>query len=259
MRRVHYRLMLGTAFLAAMGLTLIVFKTQLSSYKAVPERSLDSYQQADGPLAVDSWDPRMVLLDAWERALIPVANEFSAPLGSGNGAMTYNAQAFMDPNAARGGNHSGDDLNGIGGMNTDLGDAVYAAADGLVVYSGVPSAGWGGVMILAHRLPEGQIVQSFYGHLGDRYFLTGDVVGRGEIISVLGTALASTAAHLHFEMISSAALEAGQPGYLALAGNRLNPSEFLKQHPAADPNQISLLAIRPSVEQRYETSTPKSE
>lgn len=243
--------MLGLAFIVAIGLTLVVFRTRLSNFKLTNERGTDHFQQADVPLDVLPWDPRMVMLDSWERAMIPVADGFSSPLGAANGAMTYNAQAFMEPNEGRGGKHSGDDLNGIGGMNTDLGDPVYAVADALVVYSGVPSAGWGGVLILAHRMNDGRIVQSFYGHLGDRYCAVGDLVGRGEMISVLGTAKASTAAHLHFEMIESAALEAGQKGYLAGPRNRLSPSRFLEENRASEPNAKSALSIRPPVEQIF--------
>src|ERR1700680_4157106 len=59
-----------------------------------------------------------------ELAALPTARRFDFPLGSENGAMSYNAQPFTQNR------HLGDDLNGIGGENSDLGDPIYCIADG---------------------------------------------------------------------------------------------------------------------------------
>jgi murein DD-endopeptidase MepM/ murein hydrolase activator NlpD len=101
--------------------------------------------------ASGSPDPRFRMLSPWQLAATPTATRFDAPMGSAGGALVYNAQKFWDMNEARGGHHTGDDLNGIGGMNTDLGDPVFATADGLVVYADQPSPGWGNVVIVSHR------------------------------------------------------------------------------------------------------------
>ncbi len=148
--------------------------------------------------------------------------------------MMYDAQPFGAENAKRGGKHSGQDLNGIGGENTDAGEPVYAAGRGLVVYSGVPSAEWGNVVVLAHRVPgDERVVQTLYAHLEEREVSLGTVVERGRRIGRIGTAGGRYLAHLHFEAIVSRCTEAGMPGYHPAGGmNRLNPAELIAGFPA---------------------------
>src|SRR5438477_11250967 len=67
-------------------------------------------------------DPASQLPSSFELASPPVATRFDFPLGSEHSALTYNAQRFTENH------HVGDDLNGIGGENSDPGDAIYAAA-----------------------------------------------------------------------------------------------------------------------------------
>lgn len=175
----------------------------------------------------------LVLLRAEQMAKVPVVDGFQSPVGPPRYAMMYNAQGFGERNAQRGGLHVGEDWNGIGGENSDEGEPVYAAARGLVVYSGTPSADWGNVVILAHRLPgEKRIIQTLYAHLKERHVRVGQMVSRGAVIGSIGTAGGAYLAHLHFEAIASLAVEAGMPGYAAGTMNRLNPSDLLVQHPA---------------------------
>lgn len=98
-------------------------------------------------------DYRLILLTPQELAKAPLADVFVSPLGDDNGAFTYSAQGFGAMNAARGGRHTGQDLNGIGGENTDEGLPVRAAGRGLLIYAGEPSPDWGNVVVLLHRLP----------------------------------------------------------------------------------------------------------
>src|SRR6266404_4389031 len=98
-------------------------------------------------------------------ASIPTATRFDFPLGSENGAMAYNAQRFTENH------HLGDDLNGIGGEDSDLGDPIYAVADGLVLLARDGGPGWGNIVIVLHayidpsQADERKYVQSYYGLL----------------------------------------------------------------------------------------------
>ncbi len=184
--------------------------------------------------------PGLVLLTPEQLAKIPEVDGFQSPCGAPNGAMTYDAQPFGSPNPKRGGMHTGQDLNGIGGENTDLGEPVVASARGLVVYSGEASPGWGKVVVLAHRLPgENRVIQTLYAHLDQCLAQTGELVGRGARIGAIGTAGGLYLAHLHFEAIESRCTEACQRGYGPLGTmNRLDPAKLLAEHPApawADP------------------------
>lgn len=169
-------------------------------------------------------DPAFVRLTPRETATLPLAARFDMPLGSEHGAFTYNARAFRIER------HLGDDLNGIGGENSDLGDPVYAAGAGRVVYAGVPSPDWGKMILIAHRLPDGDelapVVQTMYAHLESVRVRTGQIVRRGEHIGTVGTAPSAKFAHLHFEVRVGPYVNPGQ-GYADTALNRVSPEKFI--------------------------------
>ena len=189
--------------LLVIALLVIVWKRGAQAHALPPLVSLVSFQNADAPLTMPAdgeADFRFERLSAWQRTSLPKAVRFSAPMGAANGALTYNAQPFWELNEKRGGHHTGDDFNGIGGMNTDLGDPVFAVADGLVVFAGPASDGWGNIVILAHRLADGRIIQSMYAHLDEIRVPLGSLVARGRQLGTVGTANGNYPAHLHFEM-----------------------------------------------------------
>lgn len=175
-------------------------------------------------------DAAFIRLSPLEVAALPLATRFDMPLGSENGALTYNARIF------RVSGHLGDDLNGIGGGNSDLGDPVYAAADGYVIYSGIPHESWGRMTIIAHRLlPEddfGPVVQTVYAHLKDQAVVAGERVHRGQIIGSVGTAASAPLAHLHFEIRQGPYINPGQ-GYAETPLNRVAPEAFIRAHRGA--------------------------
>ncbi|HEX8281438.1 MAG TPA: M23 family metallopeptidase, partial [Chthoniobacterales bacterium] len=142
-------------------------------------------------------EPAFQFPTALEVASIPTAARFDFPLGSEHGALAYNAQPFTENR------HLGDDLNGIGGENSDLGDPVYSIADGRVIWAAEGGPGWGNIVIVLHAFEEGgtrKLVQSYYAHLQDIGVAVGQTVARSEKIGTVGSADGRYRAHLHFEM-----------------------------------------------------------
>ncbi len=183
----------------------------------VPEQSRDSYDDA------------FSFVRPIDAALTPRATRFDSPLGSENGALTYNAQPFMNFNSGFGSNHLADDLNGIGGMNTDLGDKVFAVAAGRVIYAADAGEGWGNLVIIEHVVGEPRarrMLQSVYAHLGKFFVVSGALVQRGDIIGEVGNANGRYPAHLHFEMRESDIADPGE-GYSKHKLNRINPSDTI--------------------------------
>jgi len=167
-------------------------------------------------------------------AALPTATRFDFPLGTEHGAFAYNAQPFTE---AR---HLGDDLNGIGGENSDLGDPIFAVADGRVLTAYEAGPGWGNIIILLHAYEENgrrNYVQSFYAHLDAILVESGQDVRRGDEIATVGNAGGRYWAHLHFEMREFVTPFVG-PGYREDTRGWINPSEFIRQHRGAPVDSI---------------------
>ena len=238
--------------LAAMA-GLIVSLLWRAGKRPAPADESVALQAADIPLrmpASGEVDARFCFLSPWQRAQIPQAARFDPPLGTDHGGLTYNAQAFWDMNDARGGRHLGDDLNGIGGMDTDLGDPVFATADGLVVYAGDPAPGWGNIVILAHRAPDGTPLQSMYAHLDRIDVSPGALIGRGVQLGAVGTAHGAYPAHLHFEMRASNEVQLGG-GYALQPLGRLAPSATVEAFRNAAPDDRSPSVLACMLAKRY--------
>jgi murein DD-endopeptidase MepM/ murein hydrolase activator NlpD len=200
------------------------------------------FQDADVPLGMPQNgsppDHRFHFLSAWQSAQIPVSVRFDPPLGTEHGGLVYNAQKFWEMNEKRGGHHTGDDLNGIGGMNSDLGDPVYSVADGLVLYTGEPSPGWGKLVVIAHRTKDGEPLHSMHAHLDRIDVSRGMLVARGSKIGTVGTANGNYPAHLHFEMRTSDGVDIGA-GYAMYPLNRLDPTSTLEALRNSEPDDLS--------------------
>lgn len=169
-----------------------------------------------------------------EVAALPTAARFDFPLGSENGAFAYNAQPFTQNN------HLGDDLNGIGGENSDLGDPIYAVADGHVLFAREGGPGWGNVVIVLHAIEENgerKYVQSYYAHCDTILVHAHQEVQRGERIATVGTGGGRYFAHLHFEMREFPTPFIG-PGYRENTDGWLDPTAFISQHRGAPDEDI---------------------
>ncbi|HEX8078265.1 MAG TPA: M23 family metallopeptidase [Chthoniobacterales bacterium] len=175
-------------------------------------------------------------------AELPTASRFDFPIGSENGAFAYNAQPFTENR------HLGDDLNGIGGENSDLGDPVFAVAQGVVIFAGEAGPGWGNVIIVLHAYAENgtrKFVQSYYGHVETILVEPKEKVARSQQIATIGTADGRYWAHLHFEMREFTTPFIG-PGYREDTRGWLNPSAFIASHRGAPDDEVGRPDIQPS-------------
>lgn len=100
-------------------------------------------------------------------------------------------------------NHWGIDIGG------DLGNPIYAADAGVVVYAGWNDWGYGNVIVLDH----GNGWQTLYAHLSEVYVNCGDYVNfGGQLIGAMGSTGNSSGPHLHYEM--------------SYNGSRVNPHRY---------------------------------
>ena len=201
--------------IALSALAFLLAFTATLSWKLSPELTRPKYV-----------DPAFRIPSPLDLGSIPTASHFDFPLGNENGAMAYNAQHFTENK------HLGDDLNGIGGENSDLGDPIYAIADGRVLLARDGGPGWGNVVILLHAFLENgerKYVQSYYGHVQDMLVRPGEVVKRGQQIATVGTANGRYLAHLHFEMREFLTPFIG-PGYREDTRGWINPTKFIEAH-----------------------------
>jgi hypothetical protein len=86
--------------------------------------------------------------------------------------------------------HNGIDIAG------SVGNAIYAADSGVVVFAGWSEFGYGYLVVLDH----GTGWQSAYAHLSAVGVSCGQSVGQGTVIGGLGSTGNSTGPHLHFEL-----------------------------------------------------------
>jgi hypothetical protein len=179
-------------------------------------------------------DPAFQIAPAMLLASLPTAARFDFPIGSENGALAYNAQRFTENR------HLGDDLNGIGGENSDLGDPVFAVADGCVLLAREAGPGWGNVIIVLHAYEEKGVrkyVQSYYGHVDTILVQPRQKVRRGERIATIGTANGRYWAHLPFEMREFTTPFVG-PGYRDNTQGWIDPSAFITSHRGAPDDDV---------------------
>jgi murein DD-endopeptidase MepM/ murein hydrolase activator NlpD len=101
-------------------------------------------------------------------------------------------------------NHWGIDVAG------KMGNAIYAADSGVVVYAGWNDWGYGNVIVIDH----GNGWQTLYGHLSQLFVGCGNSVSQGATIAAMGSTGNSSGPHLHFEIMSSSGVRVNPHSYL---------------------------------------------
>ncbi len=162
---------------------------------------------------------------------VKLADGFDFPVGKPNAAGYYKARGLR----LRSPTHFGEDWNGRGGGDTDLGDPVYSCAEGIVTFAYNVRQGWGNVAIIRHayRNPStGKVsfVDSLYGHLHRMAVRVGQKVVRGEQIGTIGSNFGMYPAHLHFEIRYDLSIGMARNSVPSTFAHWADPTKFINKH-----------------------------
>ena len=168
-------------------------------------------------------------MNAQDHVMVQLADGFDLPVGKPDGVGYYVYRGYTQNG------HLGEDWNGKGMGNTDLGDPIYACANGLVIFSEDYRHGWGNVIIVRHayRGKDGQIafIDSLYGHFQKRYKKVGDHVVRGETLGTIGRGPKNMyTAHLHFEIRKDLRVGMARTKYPKTYAVYYSPRDFIREH-----------------------------
>jgi murein DD-endopeptidase MepM/ murein hydrolase activator NlpD len=162
-----------------------------------------------------------------QTAFVRLADGFDMPIGKPDAHGYYKARGF------RSHGHMGEDWDGIGGGDTDLGDPVYVIGDGVVVFARDCHQGWGNVVIIRHAYREGlgtRYIDSLYGHLDRILVKRGQGVKRGQQIATIGNAHGLYDAHLHLEVRKNLEVGMSRDKFAQDSSNYYDPSQFITSH-----------------------------
>lgn len=162
-----------------------------------------------------------------QNAQTRLADGFDLPVGKPDARGYYKARGFKSHG------HLGEDWDGVGGGDTDLGDPVYCIGDGIVVFARDCHQGWGNVIIVRHAYREGgsvRNVDSLYGHLNKLLVRRGQTVKRGQQIAEIGNAHGLYDAHLHLEVRKNLAIGMSRDKFAQDLSNYYNPTDFIEAH-----------------------------
>jgi len=158
----------------------------------------------------------------------PLADGFDFPVGKPEATSYYKSRGFY-PNG-----HLGEDWNGKGGGDSDLGDPIYSIGNGVVVHSDNVGVGWGNVVIIRHafRDPSGKIdmVDSLYGHLLERKVKLYQIVTRGQLVGTMGSNNGMYPAHLHLEVRKNLQIGMNRTQFARDYSNYYSPTQFISAH-----------------------------
>jgi murein DD-endopeptidase MepM/ murein hydrolase activator NlpD len=183
--------------------------------------------EPEAHMPLQSEDTRSFLRLPMETAFTKLADGFDFPVGRPDAVGYYKARGF------RSHGHLGEDWDGIGGGDTDLGDPIYCIGEGIVVFARDCHMGWGNVVIVRHSYREnGQVknIDSLYGHLDQILVRRGQLVGRGQKIATMGNAHGLYDAHLHLEIRKNIEIGMSRAAFAQDSSNYYDPSQFINAH-----------------------------
>lgn len=160
-----------------------------------------------------------------------LADGFDFPVGKPNADGYYKARGLR----LRAPQHFGEDWNGRKGGNSDLGDPVYAVADGIVTLAANVHTGWGNVVLTRHAYREptsGEVkyIDTLNGHLHKIMVKTGQTIKRGQQIGTIGTNFGMYPAHLHFEMRHDITIGMFRSNVPSDLNHWADPTQFINAH-----------------------------
>jgi murein DD-endopeptidase MepM/ murein hydrolase activator NlpD len=176
-----------------------------------------------------------------------VADGFDFPVGKPDAEGYYTSRGFRSY-------HPGEDWNGLGGGNSDLGDPVHSIGHGLVVFAKDARLGWGNVVIIRHTfLNSGHIetIDSMYAHLHKITVREGQQVLRGQQVGTIGTNRGMYTAHLHFEVRKNLHIGINRSAFRRDFNNYYAPSQFISSfRKTIGGNRTALVAVNTFTDRR---------
>lgn len=166
-----------------------------------------------------------------QQARVNLADGFDFPVGKPNAEGYYKARGLR----LRSPQHFGEDWNGRAGGDKDLGDPVYAIADGIVTLAANVRTGWGNVVLTRHAYRDpssGQVkyIDTLNGHLDRIMVRQGQSIKRGQQIGTIGSNFGMYPAHLHFEIRHNISIGMFRNDVPSDYANWADPTQFINQY-----------------------------
>ncbi len=150
-------------------------------YEVVEENGSIIYKRATEETVIKEPETKIVVAGTKTRPKNVSTGTFTRPY-SGNISSRFGSRW--------GRKHHGIDYTG------NVGDPIYAADGGEVIFAGWDNSGYGNMVKIKHK--DGY--ETFYAHMNEVKVKTGQKVSQNDIIGTLGNTGRSTGPHLHFEI-----------------------------------------------------------
>jgi len=156
---------------------------------------------------------------------VRLADGFDFPVGKPDADGFYKARGYW-PNG-----HLGEDWNGRGGGDSDLGVPIFSMGRGVVIFSQNIGVGWGNCILVRHifREADGKVamVDSLYAHLHERKVKLHELVEKGQLVGTMGGNNGMYAVHLHFEVRKNLQIGMNRSQFARDSSNYYSPTAFI--------------------------------